>query len=71
MDLDQYLPKVKYIRSKELPSVFITDEIKRLLSFIDRQNSVGKRDYAIITLTITHGVHSSDVVELKISEIDW
>ncbi|MBS5114071.1 MAG: tyrosine-type recombinase/integrase [Coprobacillus cateniformis] len=70
-DLSQYLPKVKYVRSKELPSVFTTDEIKKILSSIDRESAVGKRNYAMITLAIRLGLRSSDVTGLKFSEIDW
>lgn len=66
-----FLPTVKYIRSKELPSVFTTDEIKRIIQFIDRSSAIGKRSYAIVTIATILGFRPSDICSLKFENIDW
>lgn len=65
------LPDIKYIRNKELPSVFTYDEVKRIVDSIDRNSAVGKRAYAMIMLATKYGLRASDVVSLKFEDIDW
>jgi site-specific recombinase XerD len=50
---------------------FSDDEIKRLLSAVDRSTPVGKRDYAMMTLAAQTGLRAVDIVKLKRSDIDW
>lgn len=47
------------------------DEIADILSIIDRDTSIGKRDYAIILLAAVTGLRSVDIVNLCFSEVDW
>lgn len=47
------------------------DEIADVLSIIDRDTSIGKRDYAIILLAAVTGLRSVDIVNLCFSEVDW
>ena len=47
------------------------DEIADILSIIDRNTSIGKRDYAIILLAAVTGLRSVDIVNLCFSEVDW
>lgn len=65
------IPDIKYIRNKELPSVFTNDEVKRIVDSIDRNSSVGKRAYAMVMLAIKYGLRASDVVNLEFKDIDW
>ena len=65
------IPDIKYIRNKELPSIFTNDEVKRIVDSIDRNSSVGKRAYAMVMLAIKYGLRTSDVVNLKFEDIDW
>jgi len=43
----------------------------KLLASIDRDNPVGKRDYAIMLLIAHLGLRSSDVVNLRFENINW
>ena len=65
------IPDIKYIRNKELPSVFTSDEIKRIVDSIDRNSAVGKRAYAMIMLSVKYGLRAGDVTNLKFENIDW
>ncbi len=54
-----------------LPSAFKTEDIKRLLSTIDRTGPSGKRAYAVILLVAKSGLRLSDVQNLQFHNIDW
>jgi len=60
----------KLTRPKPLPSVYSGDEVKQLLSAIDRSTGLGKRDYAILLLAANLGLRSSDIVGLTFKDVD-
>lgn len=47
------------------------DEIALMFQKIDRHKCIGKRDYAILMIAIVTGMRSSDIINLKFSNIDW
>lgn len=47
------------------------DEVAQVLSSINRETAIGKRDYAVILLAVVTGLRSVDITELTFSEIDW
>jgi site-specific recombinase XerD len=59
------------IRPRPLPSVYSGDEVKRLLSSVDRTTSLGKRDYAILVLAEDLGLCSSDIAGLSFKDVDY
>ncbi len=54
-----------------LISYYNNDEIERLLNSVDITTSIGKRDYLILSILVYLGLRISDVVELKLSDINW
>ncbi|MFA7157443.1 MAG: tyrosine-type recombinase/integrase [Bacilli bacterium] len=62
--------KPQFIPPKEIVT-FSKEEIIKILNTIDRNTSVGKRDYAIILLGITTGLRACDVVSLTLNDINW
>lgn len=56
---------------KHIPDTFTDEEIDKMLSKVDRDNSVGKRDYAILLLAARLGLRQSDIRNLKLSNINW
>ncbi len=70
-DISKHVPKAKYLRSKELPSVYTDDEVRKIMVSIDRNSKIGKRDYAMITLAVYLGLRVGDIVRLKFENIDW
>lgn len=47
------------------------EEIAAVLSTIDRNTSIGKRDYAVILLAAVTGMRSVDIINLPLTAIDW
>lgn len=47
------------------------DDIKLILESIDRNTSIGKRDYAMLTLAANSGIRAGDIANIKLSNIDW
>ncbi len=64
-------PNLHYNRQSRLPSSYTANEVKKLLDSIDLGNPCGIRDYAIILLIASLGLRSSDVANLRFSNIDW
>lgn len=56
---------------QKLLSFYTPDEIKKIEGAIDRATEKGKRDYAMILLGTRYGLRSSDIRNLKFSDIDW
>lgn len=65
------LPNPHYNRQSRLPSSYSANEVTKLLDSIDLGNPCGIRDYAIILLIARLGLRSSDVANLRFSNIDW
>ena len=65
------IPHVKNIRRQRLPHTFKPDEIQKLLGVVDKSNPVGKRDYAMLLMTVRLGFRAGDVRTLTFPSIDW
>lgn len=63
--------KLKVPFRKKYSFGFTHEEVDRLLSAIDRDTVVGKRDYAILMLAQHTGMRAIDVLNLKFDNIDW
>ena len=70
-DYSRFIPKDGYKNRAKLPSTYNEQEIRQLLESVDRSNSVGKRDYAILLLAIQLGLRASDIANLKFSQLNW
>lgn len=54
-----------------VPSAWKPEELKCLINVIDRNNPIGKRDYAMILLACVMGLRISDIKNLRFSNFDW
>ena len=70
-ELFSKLPNPHYNRQSKLPSTYTEEEVHKTLAAIDMGNPRGIRDYAIILLIARLGLRSSDVANLRFSNIDW
>lgn len=70
-DLSVGLPHIKNTRAQRLPDIFTPQEINKILDVIDRDNPLGKRDYAIVITAVRLGLRYCDVISLKFSAVDW
>lgn len=65
------VPQIHSTREGELPSFFTEEETFRILASVNRNTTQGKKDYLILLLALQYGIRISDILALKISDIDW
>jgi len=70
-NLVEVLPDVRRPKRHRLPTVFSANEVEKILSVVDKENPVGKRNYAILMLVTKLGLRISDVRALRFENIDW
>ena len=64
-----HMPNIS--KSAKLPSSWQKNELKKILAVIDRNNPIGKRDYAMIILACVLGLRISDIKNLRFSNFNW
>lgn len=64
-------PMVQARKQTRIPSVWTADELKTLITAIDRGSPKGKRDYAIILLACCLGMRCGDIKHLKMDDFRW
>jgi len=70
-DFAYIVPRDGYRNSVKVPSAYSKEDVKKLLSSIDRGNPKGKRDYAIILLAARLGLRAQDICDLSFSNLKW
>lgn len=70
-DLSIPLFYIKSHRAEKLPSLYNTEEIRRMDASIDKTGRTGKRDYAIFLLASRLGLRASDICQLQFRNLDW
>jgi integrase/recombinase XerD len=70
-DLAASVPRVAAWRQSNLPKYLTSKEVKRLLMTCNRSKAVGRRNYAIFLLLSRLGLRGSEVVALRLDDIDW
>lgn len=70
-DLSNAIIKPKLIKRPKLPSVYSPSEVDLIVHAINRATPEGKRDYCIILLAARLGIRTSDIMNLKFSNIIW
>ena len=58
-------------KNAKIPSAWTLDEIKQLISVIDRSSPIGKRNYAMILIACVLGLRVGDIKDLRFSNFDW
>jgi integrase len=71
-DLAGRLPPQRYPRrGQTAPHPWTVGEVRLVLEQIDRQSAIGKRDYAMVLLTVRLGVRVGDLRRLELGWFDW
>ena len=70
-NLELLIPDVKQPHQATIPTSWETEDVKKILNAIDRENPVGKRDYAMILLACRLGLRSVDIIALSLDNINW
>jgi site-specific recombinase XerD len=68
---DMILPKIVWHRNTNIRTYYTKEEIIKLLNSIDIKTNRGKEDYLIISIICYLGLRISDVINLKLSDIDF
>jgi site-specific recombinase XerD len=58
-------------RHRKLLPCFTDKEMEAILNSVDKTTPIGKRDYAIMMISLWTGLRGIDILNLKRSDIDW
>lgn len=70
-NLASFTPNVHYNKRARIPYAYSYDEVMKILGLVDRNNPVGKRNYAILLLIARLGLRTGDVSGLRFENFDW
>jgi integrase/recombinase XerD len=70
-DLSLFIPSASRYPTKPVQKLWTKEEVNALLGFVDRSDSKGKRDYALILLMVRYGMRVGDILNLKLTDVDW
>lgn len=70
-DLAAAVPTVASWSISSIPRAIPAHAVRRLLASINRRTTIGCRDYAILLLLARLGLRASEVVRLKLKDINW
>ncbi|MGC1955810.1 MAG: site-specific integrase [Gammaproteobacteria bacterium] len=69
--LDAAIPFVAHWRLSSLPRYLQAEDVERIIESCDLTSSVGKRDRAILLLLARLALRAGDIVQLRLTDIDW
>jgi integrase len=64
-------PLIRKPSKSDILSYYAKDEVKAILSSIDTTSVSGKTTYFIVSITAFLGIRVGDLINLKLSDIDW
>jgi integrase/recombinase XerD len=70
-DLAAAVPVVANWSMPSIPRAIAADQVRQLLTSIDRRTAIGRRDYAVLLLLARLGLRSGEVAFLNLDDIDW
>jgi site-specific recombinase XerD len=70
-NLDAAIPVVAHWRLSSLPRYIQPEEVERVIASCDLCTPVGKRDRAILLLLARLGLRASDIVQIRLGDINW
>ena len=69
--LAEAVPGVPHWEVSSFPKVMSEQELQRFIESFDQSTATGRRDYAMARCMTDLGLRVSDVVRLRLSDIDW
>jgi site-specific recombinase XerD len=70
-DLSCGVMRPRFRFSQRPPRTLPWDDVRRILGSIEKKQSPGRRDFAIILLLATYGLGAAEVLALRLEDIDW
>lgn len=71
LDLAAVVPCVANWSKPAIPRGIAPEQVRRLLSHMDRSTAMGRRDYAILLLLARLGLRAGEVAFLELEDVDW
>ncbi|HBV96308.1 MAG TPA: hypothetical protein DEF36_04595 [Desulfotomaculum sp.] len=68
---NELFPVIFTNKRERILSFYSIEEIRRIVSAIDRGTPYGKRDFAVVLLAAELGIRSGDIIRLKMSDLHW
>lgn len=69
--MNDLFPVISSYKFDRLPSYYSTEEVNSLLCQVDRNSTIGRRDYLILLLAVQFGLRAGDIRQLKFQNIKW
>ena len=69
--LDTQIDTPRIYRGEQLPRSVPWETVQKFMNSIDRNARTGLRDYAMFLLITTYGLRASEVVALRLDDIQW
>jgi integrase/recombinase XerD len=69
--LDAAIPTLAHWRLAALPRYLPPDDVERVINSCDRASPVGRRNRAMLLLLARLGLRAGDIMQLRLSDIDW
>lgn len=69
--LDAAIPTLAHWRLAALPRYLPPDDVERVIDSCDRTSPVGRRNRAMLLLLARLGLRAGDIMQLRLSDVDW
>ena len=66
-----HVPTVANWRLANVPTYLTADEVEKVLGACDQRTSIGRRDFAILTLLARLGLRAGEIVSLSLNDVLW
>ena len=70
-DVSSTVVTPRIYKPEQCPRFLTWAEIDKVLAVIDRNTSLGSRDYAMLLLLAVYGLRGIEVVRLQLDDLDW
>ena len=69
--MQQLFPVIFSNKMERIPSYYNEEELKNMLSHVNTDEAIGKRDYLILLFAIQLGIRAGDIRLMKLESIQW
>jgi len=70
-DLSGLVLAPRVFKHEQCPRYLTRAQVQDVLSVVDRNTPVGRRDYPMLLLLATYGLRGCEVIRLRLDDIDW
>lgn len=70
-DLSEFVRRPRMFQGEREPRYLQDWQVKQILASADREDSQGKRNFAVLLLLSVYGLRGIEVANLKLDDLDW